>query len=70
MYKDYAEVIWNERYKVQGEVEGLDVCDYPLSRNLVMFTITILSEVIINFVETGEKKDYIFTLKDMNITRI
>ena len=31
----YGEVIWNERYRVPND-EGLDVCDYPLSRNLIM----------------------------------
>lgn len=32
---DYAEVIWNDVYRVPSEVND-DVCDYPLARNLVI----------------------------------
>jgi molybdopterin/thiamine biosynthesis adenylyltransferase len=35
LYADYGEVIWDEHYRVPGDVAG-DVCDYPLARNLVL----------------------------------
>jgi len=67
--EDYAEVIWNEQYRVPKETD-VDVCDYPLSRNIAMLAVVIASEVIVNFVLLGERKSYCITLKDFKIERM
>ncbi|MEC4816047.1 MAG: ThiF family adenylyltransferase [Scytonema sp. PMC 1069.18] len=63
---DYAEVIWNEVYRVPSEVNN-DVCDYPLARNLVMLTVAVVCEEIISFVATGQQRNFTITLKDLTV---
>lgn len=70
LYQDYAEIIWNENYTVPKDSKKLDVCEYPLARNIAMFSVIIASEVLIKFVEKKEKKNYMITLKDMKITEL
>ena len=60
---DYAEVIWNEVYRVPSDVND-DVCDYPLARNLVILTVSVACEAIVSFVATGEQRHFTITLKD------
>lgn len=67
--ENYAEVIWNEQYRVPKET-GVDVCDYPLSRNIVALAVVVASEVIVNFALLGERKSYCITLKDFKIERM
>jgi len=43
LFADYAEVMWDERYRVPQNV-GVDVCDYPLARNLVLLAVAVASE--------------------------
>lgn len=66
---DYAEIIWNETYRVPQDVAeaGLDVCDYPLARNLIQFAVALASEAVIQFVLAGQKQDYSFTLRDLRV---
>lgn len=64
---DYAEVIWNERYRVPFATQD-DVCDYPLARSLVILTVAVACEVAIQFVATREQPSYMITLKDLTIT--
>ncbi len=64
--KDYAEVIWNDVYRVPSNVND-DVCDYPLARNLVMLTVAVACEVIIDFVATKKQRSYTLTLGDFAI---
>ena len=63
---DYAEVIWNEVYRVPSDVND-DVCDYPLARNLVMLTVAVACEAIVSFVATGKQQHFTITLKDLSI---
>lgn len=63
---DYAEVIWNDIYRVPSDVND-DVCDYPLARNLVMLTVAVTCESIISFIATKEQRNFTVTLKDMNV---
>ena len=63
---DYAEVIWNEVYRVPSDVND-DVCDYPLARNLVMLTMAVACEAIVSFVATGEQRHFTITLKDLSV---
>jgi molybdopterin-synthase adenylyltransferase len=63
---DYAEVIWNEVYRVPSDVND-DVCDYPLARNLVMLTVAVACEAIASFIAIGEQRHFTITLKDLSI---
>ncbi len=65
---DYAEVLWNEGYRVPQEVAGgVDVCDYPLARNLSQFAVALASEALVRYVLTGKRQNYSFTLNDLRI---
>ena len=64
---DYAEVIWNEIYRVPSPTND-DVCDYPLARNLVMLAVAVACEVIMTFVASGQQQSYMITLKDFAVT--
>jgi len=66
---DYAEVMWNESYRVPHDVDGAgaNVCDYPLARNLIQFAVALASEAVIRFVLDGQRQSYSFTLRDLRI---
>ncbi|RKY82203.1 ThiF family adenylyltransferase, partial [candidate division KSB1 bacterium] len=70
LYQDYAEVIWNENYIVPKDPNGLDICEYPLARNIVMLSVILTSEILIRFIETNKKYNYIVTLKDLKIKEL
>ena len=59
---DYAEVIWNERYRVPSD-QGEDICNYPLARNLILLAVAVAAESLVRFVSTGEKSDFTITLR-------
>ena len=63
---DYAEVIWNEVYRVPSDVND-DVCDYPLGRNLVMLTVAVACGAIVSLIAAGNKQNYSITLKDLSV---
>lgn len=64
----YAELIWNERYRVPSAARD-DVCDYPLARNLVMLTVAAACEVVTRYVAAGERESYTITLGDLSVRR-
>jgi molybdopterin/thiamine biosynthesis adenylyltransferase len=64
----YGEIIWNERYLVPND-EGMDVCDYPLSRNLILLVVSVASEVLVRFAVDATKEDYSITIGDLQINR-
>jgi molybdopterin/thiamine biosynthesis adenylyltransferase len=63
---DYAEIIWNNIYRVPSATND-DICDYPLARNLVMMAVAIASEVIITFVGSDRQQSYTLTLADFAV---
>lgn len=68
MSADYAEILWNEGYRVPQEgAAGVDVCDYPLARNLTQFAVALASEALVRYVLTGRRQDTSFTLNDLRI---
>jgi molybdopterin/thiamine biosynthesis adenylyltransferase len=69
LYEDYGEVIWDESYRVPSNPVGGDICEYPLARNIIMLTVTVLSEVITRFLLESKKESYILTLKDFKISK-
>jgi tRNA A37 threonylcarbamoyladenosine dehydratase len=66
---DYAEILWNDTYRVPQDVlgNGVDVCDYPLARNLIQFAVALASEAVVRFVLEGQQEGYSFTLRDLRI---
>ncbi|MCC2672124.1 MAG: UBA/THIF-type binding protein [Armatimonadetes bacterium] len=65
---DYAEVIWNDGYRVPSDVAG-DVCDYPLARNLVLLAVVVATEAIHAFLEDGRQESWTITLRDLAVRR-
>ena len=66
---DYAEVIWDEQYRVPQDVTG-DVCDYPLARNIVLLAVAIASEVVIRFLLDGARQSVSVTLGDFVVREV
>jgi len=67
LYKDVAEVTWNDVYKVPKAVTGLDVCEYPLARNIILLATTVAAECVIKCLDTGVQENYFITLGDLKI---
>ncbi|MBO3460722.1 ThiF family adenylyltransferase [Aetokthonos hydrillicola Thurmond2011] len=63
---DYAEVIWNDVYRVPSEVND-HVCNYPLARTLVMLTVAVACEAIISFISTAQQRNFSITHKDLSV---
>ncbi len=63
---DYSEILWNDHYRVPSP-ENDDVCDYPLARNLVLLTVAVASEVVIEFIITGKTLNYTITFADFAV---
>ncbi|MGZ3301772.1 MAG: ThiF family adenylyltransferase, partial [Isosphaeraceae bacterium] len=66
LFAGYAEVIWDEDYRVPRDVAG-DICEYPLARNLVLLAVAVASESLIRFVLDGAKAAWSITLRDLAI---
>jgi molybdopterin-synthase adenylyltransferase len=67
MNADFGEVHWNEAYHIPQDVIALDVCEYPLARNLILLVVAAGSEAILRFALEGRKENYSITLKDLCI---
>jgi molybdopterin/thiamine biosynthesis adenylyltransferase len=69
LHAEYAEVMWNEGYRVPRETAGpgANACEYPLARNLVQFAVALASEAVLRFLLEGEHCDYSFTLRDLRV---
>jgi molybdopterin-synthase adenylyltransferase len=63
---DYAEILWNDVYRVPGDVAG-DVCDYPLARNLVLIAVSVAAETALRFLTMGERESWTLTLRDFAV---
>ncbi len=66
LYVDYAEIIWNENYRVPSATND-DICDYALARNLAIMAMGVASEVIITFIESNQQKSYTITIGDFAV---
>ncbi len=66
LFADYAEVIWDEHYRVPRDVAG-DICDYPLARNLVLLAVALASETVVRFLLDGVRADWSVTLRDFAV---
>lgn len=62
----YGEIIWNEAYRVPPDL-GADACESLQNRNMSILTISIATQTMIAFLESGIKKSYTVTLNDLKI---
>ena len=65
----YGEVVWNESYTVPDDTV-VDLCDYPMARNLVMLVVAMAAEEIMDFIvaQTPRRKNWSVTLEDLRVT--
>jgi molybdopterin-synthase adenylyltransferase len=66
---DYAEAIWDENYRVPNDVAA-DVCDYPLSRSIVLLAAAVAGELVLRSLATGRREDWSVTLGDFAIRQV
>jgi molybdopterin/thiamine biosynthesis adenylyltransferase len=66
LYADYAEVIWDESYRVPRDV-AVDVCEYPLARNLVLLAVAVASDTLVRYVLEGSRNCWSVTLGDFAV---
>jgi molybdopterin/thiamine biosynthesis adenylyltransferase len=66
LFADYAEVVWDEAYRVPADATG-DVCDYPLARNLVLLAVAVASEAVVRFILHQERGHWSLTLRDFTV---
>ena len=67
LFEDYCEVVWDEGYRVPRDVAAGDVCDYALARNLVLLSVVIASEAVMNWVADGNRTSRSATLRDLAV---
>jgi hypothetical protein len=69
LYEDYAEVVWDEKYRVPKDQAQGDVCDYPLARNIAMLACIVATEEILSFCLDAKPRfsSWSITLKDLAI---
>ena len=70
LFEDYAEVVWDEHYRVPRDAAGADVCNYPLARNLVLLAVAVASETVVRFALKGERRDWSATLGDFAVREL
>lgn len=69
----YGEVKWSDDYIVPKDPPlGLDVCNYPLARPLILLTVSVLAEEIMDYClsDKPRKKNWTITLRDLVIREI
>lgn len=65
---EYGEVTWNETYLVPQD-GGLDACDYPLGRSLILLVSAVAGEASLRYILKGVKESYSITLGDLSINK-
>lgn len=63
---DYAEVIWDQAYRVPDET-GVDACNYALARNVIILAVAVATESLLEFLWNHTQPSYSITLKDFAI---
>lgn len=68
---DYAEVIWDVKYRVPKDQTEGDICDYPLARNIAMLAVIVATEELLSFQlsQPPRFQDWSITLKDLAIRK-
>lgn len=69
LHEDYAGIRWaSKEYHVAPS--NVDLCDYPLARNIVTLTVAVLSETILRYIKDGSRSSWAITLNDLKIWSI
>jgi molybdopterin/thiamine biosynthesis adenylyltransferase len=69
LFEDYCEVVWDDAYRVPRDVAN-DVCDYALARDLVLLSVVIASETIVQWVADGTRTSRSATLRDLAVREL
>jgi molybdopterin-synthase adenylyltransferase len=68
LYADYCEIVWDEQYRVPGAPAGeIEICDYPLARNIVLLAVAVATESILRWAADGSRASFSATLRDFAI---
>jgi molybdopterin/thiamine biosynthesis adenylyltransferase len=65
----YGQVMWNEVYKVPVDTGEKPACENAMARNLILLTVAVATEEIINLVNQKNKRNLHITLKDLSIRK-
>lgn len=65
----YAEVLWDEGYRVPPDVPG-DPCGTPLHRGLSLLAVVVAARALADFAERGERCGYTITMGDLRVERV
>jgi predicted ThiF/HesA family dinucleotide-utilizing enzyme len=65
---DYGCGLWDDRYQLPSTPTGMDGCDYPLSRPLVLLVAAAAAEVLVDQLLSKRRRDFEVTLRDLRIT--
>lgn len=63
---DFAEIIWDSNYTVPSD-QGVDGCNYPLTRSIALLAATVAVEVIVKWISRAVQSNYTITLQDLQI---
>jgi molybdopterin/thiamine biosynthesis adenylyltransferase len=62
----YGECVWNGDYEVPSEARD-DVCDYPLTRSLVLVMVGIACEILVDAIVEDRRRHASLTLGDLEL---
>lgn len=65
----YGEVIWDERYAVPSDGDGLPAC-LEITRNLALFVVSVATESVRSFLQDGTRRGFAITLGDLAVTPV
>jgi hypothetical protein len=68
----YGECVHDDCYRVPKDQTEGDACDYPMARNVIMLTVMILSEEILDFflAKKPRHKSWSITLRDLKVSEM
>ncbi len=64
---DYGCGLWDADYSLPGSVSGIDGCDYPLTRPLVLLVAAAAAEVLTGYLLDDSKRGFEVTLRDLRL---
>lgn len=63
----YGEVVWDERYRVPEDSDGLPAC-LEISRNLALFVVAVATEAVRSFLDSEARREFAVTLADLVVS--
>lgn len=63
----YAEILWNEGYRVPRDPAEPDPCADPLGADLALFAVALAARTIRGYATTGARQGLTFTLADLAV---